>query len=160
MAAKIKGAGGKAKAVKADVSQTAESKRLIDAAVDEFGRAAAMGEQGGAIINIGSVASLSSPPGGAVYSSSKAALDSITKTLAAELGPRKIRVNAVLPGPVETEGAQSLPDWDQFKSMLLPRTPLGRTGQPHDVATVVTFLASEDAGWITGEIISVAGGLR
>jgi 3-oxoacyl-[acyl-carrier protein] reductase len=120
----------------------------------------AMGEQGGAIINIGSMASLNSPPGGAVYSASKAALDAITRSVAAELGPRKILVNAVLPGPVETEGAQSMADWEQFKSMLLPRTPLGRIGQPHDIATVVSFLASEDAGWITGQIIPVAGGLR
>lgn len=200
--AKIKAAGGKAKAVKADVSKPAEARKLIDDAVSEFGRldvlvnnagvyewlplaqiteehfdrmfnlnvrgllfttqaaAAAMGDQGGAVVNIGSMASLTSPPNGSVYSASKAALDSITQTLAAELGPSKILVNAVLPGPVETEGAQSLGNWDEFKNMLLPRTPLGRIGQPRDIATVVSFLASEDAGWITGQIIPVAGGLR
>jgi 3-oxoacyl-[acyl-carrier protein] reductase len=199
---KIKGAGGKAKAVRADVGKPAEAKQLIDAATSEFGRldilvnnagvyeflpldkitethfdrmfdlnvkgllfatqaaAAAMGEQGGAIINIGSVASQAPPPGGAVYSATKAALDTITRSVAAELGPRKILVNAVLPGPVETEGAQSMGDWQQFKDMLVPRTPLGRIGQPRDIATVVSFLASEDAGWITGQIIQVAGGLR
>jgi len=122
--------------------------------------AAAIGEHGGAIINIGSVASQSTPPTGTVYSATKGALDTITKSLANELGPRKILVNAVLPGPVETEGTQSLPNWDQFKGMLVPQTPLGRVGQPHDIATAVSFLASADAGWITGQIISVAGGLR
>ena len=200
--AKINAGGGKAKAVRADVSKPAEAKQLVDAAVSEFGRidilvnnaavyeflplhkitethfdrmfdlnvrgllfttqaaAGAIGEQGGTIINIGSMASLSAPPGGSVYSATKAALDAITRSLAAELGPRKILVNAVLPGPVETEGAQSMPDWDQFKTQLLPRTPLGRVGQPRDIASVVSFLASEDAGWITGQIIPVAGGLR
>lgn len=202
VATKIKDAGGKAKAVRADVSKPAEAKQLIDAAVSEFGQldilvnnaavyefmplqqiseahfdrmfdlnvrgllfttqaaAAAIGERGGSVINIGSMASLNALPGGSVYSASKAALDAITRCLAAELGPRKILVNAVLPGPVETEGAQSMADWDQFKTMLVPRTPLGRVGQPHDIATVVSFLASEDAGWITGQIIPVAGGLR
>jgi 3-oxoacyl-[acyl-carrier protein] reductase len=94
-----------------------------------------------------------------VYSATKGALDVITKGLAGELGPRKIRVNAVLPGPVETEGTQSMPNWDQFKSMLVPRTPLGRVGQPRDIATVVSFMASDDAGWITGQILPAAGGL-
>jgi 3-oxoacyl-[acyl-carrier protein] reductase len=200
--AKIKAAGGKAKAVQADVSKRAESKKLIDDAVKEFGRldilvnnagvyefrpleeideahfdkmfdlnvkgllfatqaaAAAFADAGGSIINIGSIASLDPPPTGTVYSATKAALDAITKGLAGELGPRKILVNAVLPGPVETEGTQALGNWDQFKGMLLPRTPLGRIGKPRDIATVVSFLASEDAGWITGEIIQVAGGLR
>ena len=65
-------------------------------------------------------------------------------------------MNAVLPGPVETEGTQSMADWDQFKTMLVPRTPLGRVGQPRDIATVVSFLASDDAGWITGQIIPAA----
>lgn len=200
--AAIHKAGGKAKAVQANVSKPAEAKQLIQAAVSEFGgidtlvnnaavyefsalgeineahfdrmfdlnvkgllfttqaAAAAMDGKGGTIINIGSMASLSAVPGGAVYSASKAALDAITRSLAAELGPRKILVNAVLPGPVETEGAQALPNWDEFKSGLLPRTPLGRVGQPRDIAKVVSFLASEDAGWITGQIIPVAGGLR
>jgi 3-oxoacyl-[acyl-carrier protein] reductase len=122
--------------------------------------AAAIGDHGGAIINIGSVASLATPPASAVYSASKGAVDVITRALAAELGPKKILVNAVLPGPVETEGTQSMGNWDQFKAMVLPQTPLGRVGQPRDIATVVSFLASEDAGWITGQIISVAGGLK
>jgi 3-oxoacyl-[acyl-carrier protein] reductase len=122
--------------------------------------AAAFGERGGSIINIGSMASQTPPPGGVVYSATKGALDVITKGLAGELGPRKILVNAVLPGPVETEGTQSMDNWDQFKNMLVPRTPLGRVGQPRDIATVVSFLASDDAGWITGQIIPAAGGLR
>jgi 3-oxoacyl-[acyl-carrier protein] reductase len=200
--AKIKAAGGKSKAVRADVSKPAEAKQLIEAAVSEFGKvdilvnnaavydflpleliteahfdrmfnlnvkgllfatqaaAAAFGERGGCIINIGSMASQTPPPGSAVYSATKGALDTITKGLAGELGPKKILVNAVLPGPVETEGTQSMADWDQFKSMLVPRTPLGRVGQPRDIATVVSFLASDDAGWITGQIIPAAGGLR
>ena len=112
------------------------------------------------IINIGSMASQTPPPGSTVYSATKGALDVITKGLAGELGPKNILVNAVLPGPVETEGTQSMADWDQFKTMLVPRTPLGRVGQPRDIATVVSFLASDDAGWITGQIIPVAGGLR
>jgi 3-oxoacyl-[acyl-carrier protein] reductase len=121
--------------------------------------AAAMGEHGGSIINIGSMASQNPPPGGSVYSATKGALDVITKGRAGELGTRKILVNAVLPGPVETEGTQSIPNWDQFKSTLVSRTPLGRVGQPRDIATVVSFLASEDAGWITGQLIPAAGGL-
>jgi 3-oxoacyl-[acyl-carrier protein] reductase len=202
VAAEIKSAGGKAKAVRADVGKPAEAKQLIAAAVSEFGRldilvnnaavydflpldqiteahfdrmfnlnvrgllfttqaaAAAIGDHGGAIINIGSVASQATPPGGTVYSATKGALDTITKSLAGELGPRQIRVNAVLPGPVETEGTQSMPNWDQFKSMFVPQTPLGRVGQPGDIATVVAFLASAEAGWITGQIILVAGGLK
>jgi 3-oxoacyl-[acyl-carrier protein] reductase len=122
--------------------------------------AGAFGDRGGSIINIGSMASQTPPPGSVVYSATKGALDVITKGLAAELGPRKILVNAVLPGPVETEGTQSMDNWDQFKNMLVPRTPLGRVGQPRDIATVVSFLASDDAGWITGQIIPAAGGLR
>ena len=169
--AKIKNGGGKAKAVHADVSKPVEQitethfDRMFNLNVRGLlfatqAAAGAIGERGGSIINIGSMASQSAVPGGSVYSATKAALDAITRSLAAELGPRKILVNAVLPGPVETEGAQSMANWDQFKTQLLPRTPLGRIGQPRDIATVVSFLASEDAGWITGQIIPVAGGLR
>jgi 3-oxoacyl-[acyl-carrier protein] reductase len=122
--------------------------------------ASAFGDRGGSIINIGSMASLSPPPGGSVYSATKGAVDVLTRGLAMELGPKKILVNAVLPGPVETEGTQSMAEWSQFKAMLLPMTPLGRVGQPRDIAPVVSFLASEDAGWITGQILQAAGGLR
>jgi 3-oxoacyl-[acyl-carrier protein] reductase len=202
--AKIVAQGGKAKAVRADVSKPAEAKQLVDAAVSQFGRvdilvnnagvyeflplhqiteqhfdrmfdlnvrgllfatqaaAAAIGDQGGSIINIGSMASQAPPPGASVYSATKSALDAITRSLAAELGARKILVNAVLPGPVETEGVQSTvaDGGGEFIAQLVKRTPLGRIGQPRDIATVVSFLASDDAGWITGEIIPVAGGLR
>ena len=120
----------------------------------------AFGDRGGSIVNIGSVASQAPPPGGSVYSATKGAVDVLTRSLAAELGPKKILVNAVLPGPVETEGTQSLAEWDQFRAQFLPRTPLGRIGQPRDIATVVSFLATPDAGWITGQVIPVAGGLN
>jgi 3-oxoacyl-[acyl-carrier protein] reductase len=118
------------------------------------------GENGGAVINIGSWASVSPPPNASVYSATKAAVDALTKSLAAELGPKKILVNSVLPGAVETEGARSLAEFDQMLAQLLPRTPLGRVGQPNDIATVVSFLASEDAGWITGQLIPVSAGWR
>jgi 3-oxoacyl-[acyl-carrier protein] reductase len=121
--------------------------------------AQAFGDHGGSVINIGSVASKLAPVGGSVYSATKGAVDVITKSLAAELGPRNIRVNAVLPGPVETEGAKDLPAFEAILASTLPRTPLGRVGQPGDIATVVSFLASADAGWITGQIIQAAGGL-
>jgi len=158
--ATIKAAGGKAKAVRADVSKPAESRQLVDATVSEFGRIDILVNNAGSIINIGSVASLLAPAGGSAYSASKDAVDVLTRSLATELGPKKILVNAVLPGPVETEGARSLAEFDQMLAQLLPRTPLGRVGQPHDIATVISFLASEDAGWITGQVIPVAGGLR
>lgn len=200
--AKIKSAGGKAKAVKADVSKPAEAKQLADAAVSEFQRldilvnnagvyeflplpditethfdrmfnlnvrgllfatqsaVGAFGDHGGSVINIGSMASQAPPPGGSVYSATKGALDAITRSLAAELGPRRILVNAVLPGPVETEGLQAMGGAHEFVTQLVSRTPLGRIGKPRDIATVVSFLASDDAGWITGQIIPAAGGLR
>jgi 3-oxoacyl-[acyl-carrier protein] reductase len=120
----------------------------------------AFGENGGAVVNISSMASLAATPNGSVYSATKAAVDSITRTLAAELGPKKILVNSVLPGPVETDGALSLSNWDEFSARLVQQTPLGRVGKPADIAKVVSFLASDDAGWITGQVIPVAGGLR
>ena len=121
---------------------------------------AAMGEEGGSVINIGSVASAEAPPGALVYSASKGAVDVITKSLAAELGPRHILVNAVVPGPVDTEGNRAMADADQINAAFIARTPLGRLGRPRDIATVVSFLVSPAAGWITGQIIQVAGGLR
>ena len=120
----------------------------------------AFGENGGTVINISSMASLAATPNASVYSATKAAVDSITRTLAAELGPKKILVNSVLPGPVETDGALSLSNWDEFSAGLVQQTPLGRVGKPADIAKVVSFLASDDAGWITGQVIPVAGGLR
>lgn len=120
----------------------------------------AFDDRGGSIINISSVASQAALPNTSVYSATKAAVDSLTRTLAAELGPRKILVNSLLPGPVETEGTHAMADWDNFREFALSRTPLGRIGQPDDVANVALFLASDDAGWITGQVIPVSGGLR
>jgi 3-oxoacyl-[acyl-carrier protein] reductase len=87
-------------------------------------------------------------------------VDAVTKSLAAELGPRKILVNSVLPGMTETEGLQEMAGADEMRSKFGPQTPLGRIGQPRDIANVVAFLASDDAGWITGQVIPVSGGLR
>jgi 3-oxoacyl-[acyl-carrier protein] reductase len=119
------------------------------------------GSAGGSIVNISSGASTFTPPSTAVYSATKAAVDAITRSLAKELGPRNIRVNAVNPGMVETEGvrAAGLHESD-FRKQMESATPLGRIGQPRDVAPAVVFLASEDSGWITGETLRVAGGFR
>jgi len=119
-----------------------------------------MGPEGGSIVNISSIASTFTPPFSAVYSGTKAAVDAATKALAKELGPRKIRVNAVNPGMVVTEGfrAAGIPDSD-FEKQGLARTVLGRLGQPQDVAPAVVFFASADASWITGETLVISGGL-
>lgn len=116
---------------------------------------------GGSIINISSVVSTVAPPNTAVYSATKAAVDSLTKTLAKELGPRGIRVNAINPGMVITEGAKSagLSDSD-FRRDIEARTPLGRIGQVDDIAPAAVFLASSESSWITGETLVIAGGLR
>ena len=120
----------------------------------------AMDGQGGSVVNIGSIASVQAPPGASVYSASKGAVEALTGSLAAELGPRGILGNAVLPGPVDTEGNRAMAAADEINAAFLARTPLGRIGQPHDIATVVSFLVSPEAGWITGQIIQAAGGLR
>lgn len=117
--------------------------------------------EGSSIINIGSGASRLTPPNTAVYTATKGALDAITGVLAKVLGAKKIRVNSVNPGPVETEGTHSAGViGSDFEKALIEQTPLGRTGQPDDIARVVTFLASEDARWVTGELIIASGGLR
>jgi 3-oxoacyl-[acyl-carrier protein] reductase len=118
------------------------------------------GDQGGNIINISSVVSTAPTPNGSVYSSTKAAVDAITRSLAAELGSRNIRINSLLPGPVETEGTSSLPGVKEFFGNLAAQTPLGRVGQPQDIANAVAFLASNESGWITGQTIYASGGLR
>jgi 3-oxoacyl-[acyl-carrier protein] reductase len=100
------------------------------------------------------------PPYASVYSAAKGAVDVLTRSLASELGPRKIRVNALLPGPVETEGTAAITEFKPMLAQTLPDTPLGRVGQPRDIATVATLLALEDTGWITGQIIQAAGGLH
>lgn len=116
---------------------------------------------GGSVINISSVVSVSPVVNSSVYSATKAAVDAITKTLSKELGPRKIRVNSVNPGMVETEGTHSggLTDSD-FRKQVESSTPLGRIGQPDDIAPAVAFLASDSASWITGETLVIAGGYR
>ena len=116
---------------------------------------------GGSIINIGSLASSLTPPTAVVYNATKGAVDAITRTLAKELGPRKIRVNAINPGMVITEGAVAggFTEGD-FRKMLESQTPLGRIGQTEDIAPAAVFFASSDSAWITGETLRVAGGLR
>ena len=119
------------------------------------------GTTGGSIINISSVASTSAPAGGSVYSATKAAVDAVTKSLAKELGPRKIRLNTINPGMVETEGLHSAGMVESdFRKQIEAQTPLGRIGQPDDIAPAVVFLASPDAGWITGQSLYLTGGLR
>jgi len=119
------------------------------------------GPEGGNIVNIGSVAATSAPATGSVYSATKGAVDTITKSLAKELGPRKIRVNSVNPGMIDTEGTRSQGiTTGEFGKQTVSQTPLGRIGRPEDVAPVVAFVASDDAGWITGETMVVSGGDR
>jgi 3-oxoacyl-[acyl-carrier protein] reductase len=119
------------------------------------------GPEGGSVINISSSASMSAPASGSVYSATKAALDTVTKSLAKELGPRKIRVNAINPGMVETEGLREGGFvGSDFQKMFEAQSALGRIGQPDDVAPAVVFLASPDSGWITGETLVVSGGYR
>jgi 3-oxoacyl-[acyl-carrier protein] reductase len=114
---------------------------------------------GGSIVNIGSVVSTLAPPAAAVYVGTKGAVDSITKSLAKELAPRKIRVNGVNPGFVVTEGTHAAGmAGGAFEAQALANTPLGRSGRPEDIAAPVAFFASDDAGWITGESLLVSGG--
>lgn len=200
--AQIESAGGRAVAVKGDVSSAADAKAIVDAAVSRFGRldvlvnnsgvyefapleaiteehfhrqfnvnvlglllvtqaaAAHLGE-GASIINIGSVVSRIVPPASAVYTATKSAVNGITGVLARELGPRKIRVNAVNPGIVETEGTHTAGFiGSEFESGVVAQTPLGRTGQPKDIASIVAFLASDDSYWLTGEELYAGGGMR
>jgi 3-oxoacyl-[acyl-carrier protein] reductase len=119
------------------------------------------GPGGGSIINISSVAATSSPPTTSVYSATKAAVDAVTRSLAKELGPRNIRVNSINPGMVETEGVRSsgIAESD-FRKQVEAQTPLGRIGQPRDIAPAVVFLASSDSSWITGETLYISGGFR
>ncbi len=119
------------------------------------------GSLGGTIINISSVASVAPVPGGSVYSATKAAVDAITKSLALELGPKKIRVNSLNPGMIETEGTHSAGITESdFRKKIEKETPLGRIGQPDDIGKIAVFLASEDSGWITGETLLASGGQR
>ncbi|CAM2195397.1 Uncharacterized oxidoreductase MexAM1_META1p0182 [Paraburkholderia kururiensis] len=195
-------AGGKAVAVAGDVSKAADAERIVNTAVETYGRldvlvnnsgvysfapleeideahfhrqfdinvlglllttkAAAkhLGE-GASIVNVSSVVTRITPAYTTVYSATKGAVDAATSSLAKELGPRKIRVNAVNPGLIETEGthAASVIGSD-MESSVLAQTPLGRIGQPDDIARVVVFLASDDSRWITGEHLNASGGVR
>ena len=101
------------------------------------------------------------PPGSAVYTGTKGAVDAITGVLSLELGPRKIRVNSINPGMVETEGTHAAGFiGSDFHSHAVAQTPLGRIGQPDDIASVAVFLASDDSRWLTGELLKAAGGMR
>jgi 3-oxoacyl-[acyl-carrier protein] reductase len=201
--ADIKDKGGKAIAVQADVSKSADVKRLFDETKRAFGRLDVLvnnagvyafaplegvtenefhrefntnvlgvilatqeavkhfAAEGGSVINIGSTATQFTPPMSLVYTATKGAVDGITRVLAKELGPRKIRVNSINPGPVETEGFHAMGvAGSDFEKQMLAQTPLGRIGQPGDIAPVAVFLASEDSGWLTGEILLASGGMR
>lgn len=120
-----------------------------------------IGPEGGSIINISSAATTALLPGSATYTATKAAVDSITGVLSKELGPKKIRINAINPGPVETEGVAALgfADSDLFKG-LIANTPLGRIGQPDDIAAIAVFLASDESRWLTCDTLLASGGLR
>ena len=117
--------------------------------------------EGGSIVNIGSLASSLTPPTGVVYNATKGAVDAITRTLAKELGPRKIRVNSINPGMVVTEGAVAggYTEGD-MRNMFESMTPLGRVGETDDIAPAAVFFASDDSKWVTGETLLIAGGLR
>jgi len=118
-------------------------------------------QKGGNIINISSGASKYPLPGASLYSATKAALDAITIALSKELGAKNVRINSILPGATETEGATSagVTAGSDYEKMFVAKTPLGRRGQPADIAKAAVFLASDDAAWITGEQISVSGGM-
>ena len=198
----ITAAGGKAVAVRGDVSKAAEAQGIIDAAIQNFGHLdilvnnsgvyefspvetfteeqyhkifnvnvlglllttqAAVKHlgKGASIINIGSLVSSLTPPNTTVYTGTKGAVDAITGVLAKELGPKKIRVNSINPGMVETEGQHAAGFISSdFKAGIVAQTPLGRVGHVDDIASVATFLASNDSKWITGELVRTGGGLR
>ena len=113
------------------------------------------------MINISSVVSTARFPNTTVYSATKGAVDSVTRSLAAELGPRKVRVNAINPGMVETEGTESSGIMEsEMRKQTEAATPLGRIGKPRDIAGAAVFLASDDAAWLTGETMFISGGIR
>lgn len=116
---------------------------------------------GASIINVSSIASKTPPAGASVYSATKGAVDVITRSLAQELGPRKIRVNSLSPGFTDTEGVRAMPgDGPEFRDHMVSRTPLGRAGTVDDIASAALFLASDESRWVTGEEILVGGGIR
>ncbi|HEY4355710.1 MAG TPA: glucose 1-dehydrogenase [Acidobacteriaceae bacterium] len=118
-------------------------------------------KEGGNVINIGSVVSEITPANSSIYSSTKGAVDAITRVLAKELGPKNIRVNAVNPGLTATEGVQTAGIiGSDFETNEVAKTPLGRLGRPDDIGDVVAFVASDDARWVTGALLQAGGGLR
>ena len=120
-----------------------------------------MNGEGGSIINVSSIASKTPAANTSVYSATKGAVDVISRALALELAPRKIRVNSLLPGATETGGVRALPEYKNgFEQLAISRTPLGRMGTADDIAKAALFLASEDSGWVTGEELLVGGGIR
>ena len=196
----ITAAGGRAIAVKGDVSKAADAGAIIDAAINAYGgldilvnnagvyEFAALGDvtetsyrrmfdtnvlglllvtqaaakhlgEGASVINISSASSVVYPPETVVYTGTKGAVDAITGVLAVELGARRIRVNTISPGLVETEGTADFLSAD-FRAAMLAQTPLGRTGQPDDIGDIAVFLASDDSRWLTGERLVASGGLR
>jgi 3-oxoacyl-[acyl-carrier protein] reductase len=198
----ITAAGGKAVAVKGDVSKAPDARAVVDAAIKSYGRldvlvnnagiyemkpleeiteehfhktfdinvlglllvskeAAKHLGKGGSIVNIGSGVTRLTPPGSAVYTATKGAVDAITGVLSRELGPKGIRVNSVNPGMVETEGTHTAGFiGSSFQDWAVSGTPLGRIGQPQDIAGVVTFLATDDSGWLTGQVLLASGGMQ
>ena len=152
----------------APLEETTEDQFQRQFGINVFGLIAAtrealkyFGPEGGSVVNISSTTTSLTPPTTVVYTATKGAVDSITRVLAKELGPRKIRVNSINPGLVETEGVHALGVvGSDFEKEAVVQTPLGRIGQPGDIAPAVAFLASPESAWITGEIIQVAGGLR
>jgi 3-oxoacyl-[acyl-carrier protein] reductase len=125
------------------------------------GAVKSIGDRGGSIINISSTVTRITPPESAVYTASKSAVDAITVVLSKELGSKKIRVNAINPGMVETEGTHTAGFiGSDFQTQIESQVPLGRIGQPDDIAPIAVFLASDDSGWLTGEILIASGGLR
>jgi 3-oxoacyl-[acyl-carrier protein] reductase len=199
----IKGSGGRAVAVKANVAKKADIDQLFaetrkafgpidilvnNAGIYEFSPVEDITEEhfrkqfdlnvlgltlatqaalrqfnpkGGSIVNISSIVSTLGVPGAAVYSGTKGAVDAVTRSLARELGPRGIRVNAINPGMVETEGVHAAGIAEsEMRKQVEAQTPLGRIGQPQDIATAAVFFASPDSAWITGETLTVAGGYR
>lgn len=201
--AEIAAQGGKAVAIKGDVSKASDVKRVFAETQRAFGKVdvlvnnagvyqfAALGEitedqfhrqfntnvlglllatqeavkligpEGGSVINIGSTASRIAPPMSAVYTATKGAVDAVTHVLAKELGPRKIRVNSINPGMVETEGVRAAGFiGSDFQKESVAQTPLGRIAKPDDIGPIAVFLASADSGWLTGETLLASGGLR
>jgi 3-oxoacyl-[acyl-carrier protein] reductase len=200
--AAIKTSGGKAVAVRGDVTKGADAAAAVEAAIKNFGRldvlvnnagvyqfspldaideehfhrifntnvlglllttkeAAKRMSDGGSVINIGSVVSEIAPAASSVYSGTKGAVESITRALSKELGPRQIRVNSLNPGLIETEGTHSAGFiGSDFEKNAVEKTPLGRIGQPNDIASIAVFLASDSSRWMTGEKLIASGGFR